>query len=516
MKKLIVLFFILFTHCAFAQVPEPVMLSLRGIGGNGDDQILTNVTKTSDGGFIIAISTNSAPGTGNIDSFCDVAGGRNIFLKYSADGSVLEWDKCSTSGSYIFPRNDGSFIFGGIATAVPSGWAYEITKEDAFGSVLWTKTYGGEAASAIFRSMIATNDGGYIMMGETNYTDTDFTTHYGSWVNADIGVIKVDSNGNKVWAKVIGGTGDERGLTIVTAPGDGCYVLATTYSNDYDCMGNHGGDDIYLVCLDKNGNILWHNDIGGSGGDRGNWMTANGKGGVIIAGASSSTDGDITVFPSFGCPIWALEVDSNKNITWNNCYGGGGGNCYANAICKATDGSIWVAGVSTDAGGEADSAYGRDDAWFVHTDSTGDFINAKVVGSHLWDRGTMVYPLSNGNVIAGGFYDTAGGSFSNNWYGGDDAFLTVFSPWTTGITQLQEGDNEIKLYPNPSNEMVTIESGNTESYDLAVTDIVGKLVYKTNFNSKIAMPVNNWQAGIYFVQVVGADGYRCVQKLIVQ
>ncbi len=266
MKKLLTLLLIFFTLPAFTQVPEPSLLSLKGYGGNGVDQVHSHVTKTDDGGFIIAVSSNSDSNTGNIDSFCNIGGNRVIYLKYNSDASVLEWSKCLADGPYLFPQKDGSFIIGGITSAVPSGWAFKILKEDALGNILWRKTYGGQAASAILSSMMEADDGGYIMAGGCNYTDTDFTIHYGSWMNADIAVVKVDSNGNKVWSKVIGGTGDESVASLIPASNGGCYIVGQTYSDDFDLTGNHGANDAYIVRLDKNGNILWHQDLGGGRG----------------------------------------------------------------------------------------------------------------------------------------------------------------------------------------------------------------------------------------------------------
>ena len=523
MKKLLLIFIVFCAIDTFGQVPEPRMLSLMGYGGNGYSEVEPNVTKTNDGGFIINIATNVIAGTGNIDSFCTgiSTGDKAVFLKYNSDASTLEWSKCSSDGGYIFPQTDTFFVFGGMTTAVASGWAFKIIKEGASGTVLWNKTYGGEAASARLFGMIAIQDGGYIMVGETNYSDTDFTTHYGSWMDDDIAIIKVDSNGNKVWSKVIGGSAEDAATSIVTAPGNGCYVLGTTLSSDYDCTGNHGGDDIYLVRFDKDGNILWHKDIGGSGGENASSAFADGKGGVIIAGASNSLDGDRTHFPSFGCPIWALEVDSNKNILWDNCYGGGGGNCYANSICKATDGSIWIAGVSSIVGAEVDTNIGRDDAWIVHTDSIGNFLNARVLGSTLWDRGMMIYPLSNDNVITGGFYDTSGGAFSSvmtySSYPNSNAFLTILSPFNqTFVSPITNEQEHFKMNPNPSKDKVTIIADFKRNTEITITDMLGKTVYKSSMIDTLQVSVYGWHPGIYYVQLINENGLKETKKLLVE
>jgi len=517
MKPFFTFLFIVLAFSVTAQIPEPAMLWLRGYGGNGFNNVGTFVTTTNDGGFIVGIGTNAIPGSGNIDSFCSssLSGDREIYLKYNADASILEWSKCFINGGFIFPVSNNDFIYG-TNTDPATGWAFVIGREDSNGTIIWSKTYG-DSADAILYCMLATNDGGYIMVGETNYTDSDFPIHYGTWTDADIAVIKVDSNGNKVWSKVIGGSSEDDVVSVIAAPDDGCYIVGTTLSNDHDCTGNHGGDDVYLVRLDKNGNIVWHNDIGGSGGDQGNYAATDGSGGVVIAGASNSPDGDRTHFPSYGCPVWVLQVDSNNNILWNNCYGGGGSNCYPNAICKAIDGSIWIAAVSTLIGGQVDTQYGGDDAWFLHISDTGNVINAKVLGSNQDDRGMMVYPLSNGNVIAGGFYNDPNGSFSGiPWYGGTDAFLTVFEPSPENVTKISAISSGVKIYPNPANEIITIKTEQTGNYDLVITDEIGHQIYTARIIEKIEISVNDWVKGMYYVQVINSDGYKEVQKLVIE
>ncbi len=158
--------------------------------------------------------------------------------------------------------------------------------------------------------------------------------------------------------------------------------------------------------------------------------------------------------------IWLVDVDSNGNILWNNTYGNEGTES-PNAVCKATDGSIWIAAVSGSQGGEISNAYGNADAWFVHTDSIGNFINAKVLGSSKDDRSEMIYPLSNGNVIAGGYYSDSGGAFPNILYGDYyNAFLAIFSPQSSDVAETAVPSRNIRIYPNPAYEHVvnTIET----------------------------------------------------------
>ena len=485
---------------------EPAMHWLRSFSGNSE--VLPNVTKQLDGGFIVGIESTS--NSCNIDSLYSAPNAdETIFLKYNSDASILEWHKCYNSSiyGYMFSTANDDYVFGGIGSG--STHYFCIHKEDTSGSVMWSKSYG-DGAEALLSGIIATADGGYIMTGTTYYTSVDFPVHYGSWMDEDIAVIKVDSNGNKMWSRVIGGSLPDIPGSIVNAPGDGCYIIGTTLSNDHDFTSNNGGDDAFLIRIDNNGNILWIDCIGGSGGDQANCGVANGSGGVLITGASNSLDGDRTVFPPYGCPIWALEVDSNRNLLWNNCYGGGGLNCYPNAICKATDGSLWIAGVSTLKGGQVDTAYGRDDAFFLHVDSVGNFINSKVLGSRSDDRGTMVYSLPNESIIAGGFHDAGDGDFSTipyvgsgAWY--DNAFLAIFDPWPAGVPQINSTRENINIYPNPAVTSLTITSSEKIT-NLIITNLLGQTVSLQTAPANcqlLQVDVSDWPRGVYLVKVNG-------------
>ena len=457
MKKLLLILIGFSAIDTIGQVPEPAIGWVKTFGGDIVDQVGSPVTKTIDGGFIVQIGSTSDYGTGNLDSFCALTGDRSIYLKYSADASTLEWARCSGNGPYIFPKTDGSFIYGGTTSAAAAGWAFKFVQEDASGGIIFFKKYG-DSASAILRNMIQTNDGGYLMMGEVNYTDTDVLIHYGSWMDPDLWILKVDSNGNKLWSKVIGGTGYESGGKLVLAPDNGCYVVGGTGSNDYNCTGSHGGGEVYLARLDSNGNIIWHKDMGGSGEDVGIWACENGKGGVIIAAESRSNDGD--VHNNHGnSDFWAIEVDSSGNILWDNCYGGSADEI-PHTICKATDGSIWLGGESCCKSGEVDTNYTimNHDAWFVHADSAGNFLSAKVLGSTSVNCGYLVHPLSTGGIIAGGYYGAHEGSFSTAAYYGDaDAFLVSFAPWTVSVEQLP-ATTDIFINPNPATDFFQFQN----------------------------------------------------------
>jgi hypothetical protein len=82
----------------------------------------------------------------------------------------------------------------------------------------------------------------------------------------------------------------------------------------------------------------------------------------------------------------------------------------------------------------------------------------------------------------------------------------VTSTFTTqeeqGIIELSE-QNFAKLYPNPNNGFVTIEFQNTDSKNIQVYDIKGKIVYSVN---KIQQPImeldlQDLPSGLYIIKI---------------
>jgi hypothetical protein len=479
------------------------MLSLKGIGGSGSDQIGRDITKTQDGKFILRYEVSSLPNTGNIDSFCSVVQKRLIFVEYNEDGTPTEWSKCygfhgDSFLTHIFPKPDKSVVLGGLFNST-AGWGWLITKQDDAGNTIWQRNYS-KGGGSILRSMIATNDGGYILLGESHRTDTNVLVHYGSWSTFDIWVLKLDSNGYKQWSKVIGGSYDEAAFNIVPAPSDGYYIIGATQSSDYDCTGYHaGGQDGYVARLDANGNILWHRCLGGSGYEAGypvGYGTTDGKGGLLVTMSTTSTDGDVHNH-IHKADYWVVNIDSAGNITWENCYDAGDTE-YPSSICKATDGSIWITGWTYK------NYY--EDVFLVHTDSIGSLLQTKVMGSNDKDQSVIVYPLQGGTVLTGGYYYANNNGFSSLVnYGYIDVFLAVFAPWSVGIDNKQNDELSLKIYPNPVKGTLYVEKlNNNTNTKISLMSIDGKQMIQTilaSGNSRAEIDVAQYPKGIYWVRI---------------
>src|SRR5205809_153959 len=97
--------------------------------------------------------------------------------------------------------------------------------------------------------------------------------------------------------------------------------------------------------------ILWQKCLGGSGNDNANSIRQTTDGGYVVAGSSGSVDGNVTGNHGGGADAWVVKMDSAGNLVWQKCYGGTGGDG-ATAIDQTSDGGYVVAGTTSSNDGD--------------------------------------------------------------------------------------------------------------------------------------------------------------------
>ena len=117
-------------------------------------------------------------------------------------------------------------------------------KLDSAGNIVWAKTIGG-SYDDIANSIIQSNDGGYVVAGMYSFGER----------HSNFYVVKLDSSGNVLWTKTIGGSDYDFAYSIIQSS-DGGYVVAG-YTESFGA----GGYDFYLVKLDSNWNVCFSQNI---------------------------------------------------------------------------------------------------------------------------------------------------------------------------------------------------------------------------------------------------------------
>jgi aminopeptidase N len=83
----------------------------------------------------------------------------------------------------------------------------------------------------------------------------------------------------------------------------------------------------------------------------------------------------------------------------------------------------------------------------------------------------------------------------------------------TALLSLENG--QIKLYPNPSKEIFTIELENSQNHKLEIFDLLGRKYFEQNINNKIEQIHHKLPSGIYVVQVSFQE-QKFIQKIWVE
>jgi len=263
-------------------------------GGTSNDRGFS-IQEISGGGYIVAgLTWSYSYGDYDFAIYKLDSNGNKIWFKHY--GGTL-----SDEGRSIQQTSDGGYIVTGYTKSYTYGAEdFAIYKLDSNGNKVWFKHYGGSGTDR-GRSIQQTSDGGYIAAGWT------FSYTYGS---GDFAIYKLDSNGNKVWFKHLGGTNSDMALSIQQTSEGGYIVCGSSQSY------TNGGDDFAIYKLDSNGNNTWFKHYGGSNYDMAYSIQQTSDGGYIVAGTNPSyTYG----YDDFGI----YKLDSNGNKTWFKHYGGG-------------------------------------------------------------------------------------------------------------------------------------------------------------------------------------------------
>ncbi|MBS1663805.1 MAG: T9SS C-terminal target domain-containing protein [Bacteroidetes bacterium] len=346
----------------------------RALGGSGDDAA-TAVLPNFDGSSVVVGFTTSDNG--------DITDKRPGFyqdlwvVKLDPNGRVV-WSRTyggsSVDGGYaITAAPDGGYVVAGL-TASENGdvaglhgyadvW---MMKLDGNGRSVWSRTYGGSDWEEP-RAIVATTDG-YVVAGLTFSSDGDVKGyHVPTYIGADFLVLKVDLNGNKIWARAYGGTNDEV-ATSLTLLGDEYVVAGYATSTDGDVTGLHGNslsDDMWVVKLNKDGNIAWENTFGGSSLDAAVSVAATPDGGILVGGATFSNNGDVSgLHKGDGADGWLVKLDGAGNKQWTKVLGGSGDE-QISGITVSGDGYC-LSGFTTSGDGDvAGHNHGNYDLWVM-------------------------------------------------------------------------------------------------------------------------------------------------------
>ena len=385
----------------------------KGMGGTSDDV----------GNAIAIDAAGNVYTTGSFNGRMDFDPGAGVFNLTSAGASDIFVSKLDSAGNFVWAKRMGGTSFEeGNAIAVdaagnvyttgdfystadfdPGAGAFNLTsagasdifvsKLDRAGNFVWAKRMGGTAIDKDEGNAIAVDAAGNVYTTGDFYSAVDFDPGAGvfnltSAGQSDIFVSKLDSSGNFVWAKRMGGTSSDFGDAIAIDDAGNVYTTGSFRGTvDFDPgavwfnLTSAGIRNIFVSKLDDSGNFVWAKRMGGTGEDGGNAIAVDAAGNVYTTG---DFEGTADFDPGAG--VFNLTSAGIRNI------------------------------------------------FVSKLDSAGNFVWAKRMGGTDYDKGNAIAVDAAGNVYTtGNFYSTAdfdpgAGAFNLTSAGNWDIFVSKLSP----------------------------------------------------------------------------------------
>jgi CHU_C Type IX secretion signal domain/Ig-like domain CHU_C associated/FG-GAP-like repeat/IPT/TIG domain len=367
-------------------------------------------------------------------SFKGTAGGPTSFgygIDTDASGNV--YSTGSFNGTVDFDPGAGVFSLTSASTVEQDIY---ISKLDADGNFVWAVRFGAGGRNDYGYAITSDAVGNIYITGQF-FANLDFDPGPGIFVlpnslfKQSLFVLKLDTDGNFVWAKSIGTGGlesvvgrsialDNSGNLLITGlfsstadfdPGAGTFNLTSAEAA--------GGNNAFLCKLDASGNFAWARAMLGTGAAEAYSIVADNSDNVIAVGAYSGTiDFDpsassfnLTSVGNFDAFI--SKLDASGNFIWAKSLGGSS-NEYGNSIAVDNAGSIFITGLFK---GTSDfdpgvgvfnlTSSGLFDSFISKLDANGNFVWAIPVGGSTAkdDSGIAIAIDASGNLLCTGFFE---------------------------------------------------------------------------------------------------------------
>jgi len=491
---------------------QPAIQWQKTYGGSSSEEVYA-IQQTTDGGYITVGVTTSNNG--------DVSGNHGGFefwvLKLTENGSI-DWKRAYGGSNNDWPYSiqqtaDGGYIMAGLTMSNNGDvtWNhgdrdYWVVKLNPSGSIQWQKTLGGTGADVAF-SVRQTDDGGYIVVGDSGSNDGNVSGNHGF---RDMWVVKLNVNGGIQWQRSLGGSSTDSGRCVIQTEDGGYMVVGESMSNDGDVSVNHGNSDFWVVKLDEDGVIAWEKSLGGPAADIASAVCQLSDGSYVVAGyVGSGVPGHHGSFD-----YWVIKLSEYGEIIWDRVFGG-------SSIDKAfdlkatSDGGLIVVGDTQSVNGDVIGNDGGLDIWAIKLNGDGEIVWQKTIGGSMGEGCYSVDQTSDGGYILGGFTWSIDGDVSGSINRGDSDFWVVkLAPESVGTEEARS--HSVDLYPNPAQEAISVHvHGQPEGAPLhiSVSDPLGRSLIRQNLPNGQRLDIAALPPGLYILSAVTASGTRYSGKI---
>lgn len=224
----------------------------KTFGGSKTD-LSRDLLKTRDGGYVLGGDTESYGTDGSSDFW---------LIKVDPEGNE-SWNRTFGGigsdyfGSVRETDDVGYILFGSTSSYGNGNFDLWLIKTDPEGHELWNRTFG-EFRRDNGVSALQTEDGGYLLMGRTRVDNLGISGDV-------IWLIKTDSEGNEEWENTLEYENGSYVGVLIQSTNDGGYLISGDSIDllkglamvESSTVLDDKGRDVFVIKVDSEGNELW-------------------------------------------------------------------------------------------------------------------------------------------------------------------------------------------------------------------------------------------------------------------
>ncbi len=505
------------------------------LGGNAADNI-AGVEDCGDGYLIYSYSESPISGEKTVANF----GQSDYWLVKTDYQHNILWQKVYGGNDWenankLLKINDQRYLLAGTSSSNASGScltnSYGITDMwlvfiDSSGNEIWQSRFGGSSNEFLTDALY--KDGFIYLFGYSSSPSDGNKDAVKKGTN-DIWVVKIDTLGNKVWDKSLGGGEIDQapraefiGNQIVFSSFN--YTLTGTGDSLDINEPSYGLGDIWVVKCDTALNILNQKRLGGSDEEfLPDLILFNGT--IIVTCQSSSNDGNKsipTINPSGGNDLWLVQLDDNLSILDQKLFGGfktEQGALYAVSLSNG-DLLLPIVSASNDDGTkEMPNFYPNPpqfpyyDIWFVCLDSNLDEKWQLAYGGTANDYVRKIIEKPNNTLAVFGTSNSllSGNKTVDRHDQFNDGWIIQIE---TTLDIPETNDARFKIFPNPVENILYMNFENQEKKSIFIYSSNGFILDSFEISeSEFQIDINAYSSGVYFLRI-SEKGNHFITKIV--
>lgn len=423
-----------------------------------------------------------------------------------------------------------------------------ILKLNNNGAFAWVKSIG---TINIERAIDLKVNKGYIYVTGYYSRQTDFNPGQGVFtlpnpLGISSYILKLDTLGDFVWAKAIGGANanslvNTKAIAIDASKNvliTGNFIGTSEFdpSSNSQLLNAFGNSDIFVLSLDSAGSFNWVKQMGGTGNDYAADIDIDRYRNIVLTGSFEAT-ADFDPSPSTQnltagnmADVFIQKLSPNGILIWVKQLAGID-EISASSIMVNQSAEIYAAGsfkdsinVNTGNNPYYLDAIGRIDNYLLKLDSAGTFNWAQQIGGHQSTvipsslaAGPLDVVFMTGTFRGTVDFDPTSGvqNYSSGTpFSSSNIFIQKLGNRSVGIKEYNS-KLTYSVFPNPSKGQFTISlEEKVNQLKISIRDMSGKEITKSTHSntSRIDLVINE-SAGIYFVELTTPNGSEIVKMV---